>query len=349
MRTATETDGGLGAWAGRSRRHGAANGPPVQRVAARPVVEPAMAPGYGAIFNAGLVHHMGVYHLFVRAVRSGYRRNPGPGDRFLNYVSDILVFTSQDGLHYEFGYVLASAQPDGSCFEDPRVQRLPGAGGEQFVMTSTWLPPAGSGRPWRLGVHRLVWQGGKFELEPGSGRLIGPEGVADKDGVVFSLADGRVALVHRIHPDMQLAVFQDLEHLWEPGEGYWEKYMAELSSHTLIAPSEGALGVGAGAPPVETEAGLLLFFHERRADGSYTMNLALLDPLTGQLLVRLPAAVLEPELPWEKHGDVDEVVFVQGAHRAGDSVYLTYGAADRYVGAATASVPELLEALAASA
>jgi predicted GH43/DUF377 family glycosyl hydrolase len=93
----------------------------------------------------------------------------------------------------------------------------------------------------------------------------------------------------------------------------------------------------------------LLFFHERRADGSYTMNLALLDPMTGEVLARLPAALLEPELPWERRGDVDEVVFVQGAHIAGDTVYLTYGAADRYVGAATASVPELLGALASCA
>jgi predicted GH43/DUF377 family glycosyl hydrolase len=43
------------------------------------------------------------------------------------------------------------------------------------------------------------------------------------------------------------------------------------------------------------------------------------------------------------------VVFVQGAHRDGDHLYLTYGAADRYVGAATASVAHLLDALAAAA
>ena len=98
-----------------------------------------------------------------------------------------------------------------------------------------------------------------------------------------------------------------------------------------------------------TEEGFLLFFHERRADGSYTMNLALLDPSTGEALSRLPSAILEPELEWERRGDVDNVVFVQGAHRDGDHLYLTYGAADRYVGAATASVAHLLDALAAAA
>jgi len=307
-------------------------------------------PGYGAMFNPGLVYHNGVYHLFARAVRSGYQRNPGPGDRFVNYLSDIVVLTSTDGLDYRFGYVLASAGTDGAaCFEDPRVQWVSSASGEHLIMTYTWLPPAGSGRPWRIGAHLLVWQHGRFWLQEGSGRLLGPHGVPNKDAVVFSLADGRVALVHRIHPNMQLAVFDDVEHLWDPGEGYWDAYMADLASHVLITPGPGALGVGAGAPPVPTEAGLLFFYHERRADGTYTMNLALLDRATGRVLSRLPAAVLEPELEWERHGDVDGVVFVQGAHRQGDTIYLAYGAADRYVGAATASVPELLKALAAYA
>jgi predicted GH43/DUF377 family glycosyl hydrolase len=145
---------------------------------------------------------------------------------------------------------------------------------------------------------------------------------------------------------MQLAVFDDLEHLWHPPDDYWAAHMANLASHTLLLPSPGALGIGAGAPPVRCEAGLLLFFHERRADGSYTMNLALLDERTGRALSRLPEPVFEPELDWERTGDVDEVVFVQGAHLDGDDIYLSYGAADRCVGAAVASVAHLFEALA---
>lgn len=345
MRAWSESDGGHGAI-----ERGAGTARHVKRLAQRPVAEAAMAPGYGAMFNAGVVYHEGEFHLFARAVRSGYRRNTGPGDRFVDYVSDIVVLSSPDGLAYRFGYVLAAAGTEGAqCFEDPRVQRVGEGVGEQIVMTYTWLPPSGSGLPWRVGAHRLEWQRGRFWLKEGSGRLLGPEGVQDKDAVVFSLSDGRVALVHRIQPDVQLAVFEDLDQLWDPPPGYWEHYMADLPSHTLISPSPGALGVGAGAPPVQTEAGLLLFFHERRADGSYTMNVALLDHATGKVLSRLPAAVLEPELEWERRGDVDQVVFVQGAHRDGDSIYLTYGAADRYVGAATASVSGLLDALGACA
>lgn len=321
----------------------------VRRLSDRPVADAVSAPGYGALFNAGLMHHDGVYHLFARGVRSGYRPNLGPGDRFVHYLSDVVVLTSLDGLCYRFAYVLARAGIGGAtCLEDPRVQRVPTRGAEHAVMTYTWLPPVGSGSPWRIGAHRLRWDGRRFWLQVRSGRLLGPDGIANKDAVIFTLADGRVALIHRIYPNMQLAVFDDLDHLWDPDDGYWDSYLAELDAHTLLVPSPGALNVGAGAPPVRTDAGLLLFFHERRGDGSYTMNLALLDPTNGEVLSRLPGAVLEPELEWEKHGDVDNVIFVQGAHRDGDNLYLTYGAADHCVGAATASVSHLLGALAAA-
>lgn len=319
----------------------------VQRVHHRPVVEAGSVPGYGAVFNAGLLHHDGQYHLFARGVREGYWRNEGPGPKFLNYISDILVFTSADGRAYEFAYVLGRAGNSGvHCFEDPRVQRVTtGAGDERIVMTYTNLPPHESGEPWRIGAHLLEYDGERFHLVDDTAQLLGPDGVENKDAIVFSLSDGRVALIHRIHPNMQLAVFDDLDHLWRADGEYWDDYMSDLDAHTLLRPSPGALGIGAGAPPVVTEEGLLLFFHERRADGVYTMKLALLDHETGKLRSELPHALMEPELEWERSGDVDNVVFVQGAHTDGEHVYLTYGAADSHVGAATARLSHLLDAL----
>ena len=97
--------------------------PLVTRLSHRPVVEARAVPGYDPIFNAGLLVHEGTYHLFARGVRDGYHPNPGEGPRFLDYVSDILVFTSTDGINYSFGYVLATSGEDGDhVFEDPRVQ-----------------------------------------------------------------------------------------------------------------------------------------------------------------------------------------------------------------------------------
>ncbi len=322
-------------------------GPPIVRASDQPIVMGGSVPGYGAIFNAGLLHHGGRYHLFARAVREGYRRNTGDGPRFVDYVSDIVVLESDDGLDYSFRYVLARAGEFGvDCFEDPRVQAVASNGTTELVVTYTNLSST-PGDPWRVGAHRLVHDGDRFRLDPTSGRVLGPDGVHDKDAVIFNLADGRVAMLHRIHPDIQLAVFDDLDHLWDADEQYWNQHLAELDHHTVLRRSDVALGIGAGAPPLATELGLLLFFHERRADGVYTMNLALLDPADGRPVALLDEAVLVPELAWERFGDVDDVVFVQGIHLEadGDTVYLVYGAADRHVGAARASRRHLLDLL----
>jgi len=312
-----------------------------------PIVEAGSVPGYGPIFNAGAIHHDGRFHLFARGVREGHTRNEGSGPRFLDYVSDVLVFTSVNGLDYEFQQVLARGSSTGTnSYEDPRVQAIRSGGADHVVMTYTSLPDPKSGRPWQVGSHRLAYADGRFALNRTSGRVIGPDGCCDKDAVVFNLRDGRIGLIHRIHPNMQLALFDSLDELYAAGADYWDDHMRELDRHTIIGPAPGALGVGAGAPPVQTEAGLLLFYHERNAESQYTIKVALLNDATGRVASLLTEPILQPELPWERFGDVDNVVFVQGAvPRPDGTIYLTYGAADRCVGAASLVTTEVVDAL----
>jgi predicted GH43/DUF377 family glycosyl hydrolase len=322
------------------------------RVSDAPIVEAGSVQGYGPIFNAGVVQHEGVFHLFARGVRDGYRRNDdGLNPRFLDYVSDVLVFTSVDGRAYAFQQVLAESSPDDvHTYEDPRVQLVRSSGEARVVMTYTNLPAPDSGRPWRIGVHRLRFEDGRFALNRTSGRVVGPDGIPDKDAVLFNLRDGRVAMIHRVHPNMQLAIFDSLDDLWDPPAGYWDEHLLDLDRHTIITPSHGSLGVGAGAPPVVVGDALVLFFHEREADGQYTTKVALLDHETGRVCAILPEAIMRPELPWERIGDVDNVVFVQGAVAQADgTIYLTYGAADLCVGAATVVGTEIVAALRAAA
>jgi len=317
-----------------------------------PIVEAGSVPGYGPVFNAGAIHHDGRFHLFARGVREGHRRNEGAGPRFLDYVSDVLVFTSADGLEYEFQQVLARGSATGanSSYEDPRVQTIRSGGVEHVVMTYTNLPNPRSGRSWQVGIHKLRYADGRFALNRNSGRVIGPAGRRDKDAVVFNLRDGRLALIHRIYPNMQLALFDSLDHLYASGADYWDDHLRKLKRHTIISPAPGALGVGAGAPPIATEAGLLLFYHERNAESQYTLKVALLDHDSGRVASQLREPILRPELPWERFGDVDDVVFVQGAvPRPDGTIYLTYGAADRCVGAASVVTTEVVAALRSAA
>lgn len=324
------------------------------RISNAPIVAAGSVPGYGPIFNAGLIRHDGVFHLFARGVRDGYRRNEGRGPTFVDYISDVLVFTSLDGRSYTFQQVLAASSPDDvHTYEDPRVQLVRSGGEDRIVMTYTNLPSPDSGKPWRIGVHRLGFaggRGGRFFLNHTSGRVVGPDGIPNKDAVLFNLRDGRVAMIHRVHPNMQVAIFDTLDELRDPPSGYWEEYLQEIERHTIITPCEGSLGVGAGAPPVLVGDELLLFYHEREADRQYTAKVALLDRETGHVLSTLPEAIMRPQLAWERMGDVDNVIFVQGAVLQEDgTIYLTYGAADSCVGAATVVGAEVVAALRAAA
>ncbi len=200
-------------------------------------------------------------------MRDGYRLDDGAGPRFVDYVSDIVVFTSVDGQRYEYGYVLARADAGGVyCFEDPRVQSVEHRGSRHLVMTYTHLPPPGAG-PWRSVATACGGTANGWSSTSRPGGCSGHRRRRTRTRCC-SPSHGRVALIHRIHPDMQLAVFDDLDHLWDVTADYWEAYLADLAGHTLLTPSPGALGVGAGVRPVPTDAGLLLFFHERRADSS---------------------------------------------------------------------------------
>ncbi len=89
-----------GAWA---RSSALCTTRPLRRLRDRPIVEAGAVLGYGPLFSAGVLHHAGSYHLFVRAVRDRYCPDDDTGQRFVDYVSDIVVFTSADGYRYKYG------------------------------------------------------------------------------------------------------------------------------------------------------------------------------------------------------------------------------------------------------
>jgi predicted GH43/DUF377 family glycosyl hydrolase/DNA-binding CsgD family transcriptional regulator len=322
------------------------------RLADQPVVAAGSVPGYGPIFNAGVIHHDGSYHLFARAIRDGYRRNPktGPHEpRFLDYISDLLVFTSPDGLDYRFQKLLHQSSP-AAVYEDPRVQVVRSAGQPHFLLSYTNVPSYASGKPWRAAISELTYCDGAFSL--GRELLVGLEHIPNKDVVLCNLNDERIALIqrleHRASPkqSIQLATFDTLEDLWEFTPDHWHRYTTTFTDHVILTPSPSAAGIGAAAPPLRVDDELVFFYHERDETNVYTARAALLDCDTGRLRATLPYPILTPELPWELHGDVDNVVFVQGAHLRDDgTIYLTYGAADRHVGAASIDKNALLAAL----
>ena len=319
----------------------------MKRLSETPVVAAGSVLGYEPIFNAGLIHHdvLSTSSRAAFATASGETTAPAPASSTTSPTSS--SSPRPTGAPTSSSRCSPTGSPESvHSYEDPRVQRVQTAEGEQVVMSYTNVPAPESEKPWRVGVHRLAYEQGRFRLNPTSGRVIGPEGQPDKDAVLFNLRNGSVGLIHRIYPNMQLALFGSLEELWESGAAYSETHLRNLTQDTILTPSRGAVAVGAGAPPVPTPDGLLLFYHQREQSGQYTIRVALLDDENGRVKSLLPEPLMRPELPWERNGNVDNVIFVQGAVPQPDgTIYLSYGAADRCVGAATVDTAEIIAAL----
>jgi beta-1,2-mannobiose phosphorylase / 1,2-beta-oligomannan phosphorylase len=106
--------------------------------------------------------------------------------------------------------------------------------------------------------------------------------------------------------------------------------------------------VGGSTPPLKTEKGWILIYHgvENGGNGYYRVGAALLDLNDpSKVIGRLNNWILEPEYFYELEGPYNGCVFPTGNVIVNDTLYVYYGAADKYIGVATCSVEELLNAL----
>ena len=126
----------------------------------------------------------------------------------------------------------------------------------------------------------------------------------------------------------------------------------------VLQPRAGAwwdsLRIGIGPPPLRTEHGWLLLYHgvkETVGGDIYRVGLALLDldePTV--VLRRLPDWILAPLAPYERSGDVPNVVFPCGLLHdpASDELRLYYGAADSCICLASAPLRDVLDVVLAA-
>ncbi|PJA07751.1 pesticidal protein Cry7Aa [Candidatus Falkowbacteria bacterium CG_4_10_14_0_2_um_filter_48_10] len=174
--------------------------------------------------------------------------------------------------------------------------------------------------------------------------------VWEKDGVLFpSKIKRKFALLHRILPDIQIASFSRFSEL-QSGK-YWREYIKNLSRHVVMEGEHGFENrhIGAGAPPIKTRKGWLIIYHAVQPYNRgriYTAGAALLDLKNPErLLARLPYPLLEPEMQSERAGHVHNVVFPTGTSIFKGRLYIYYGMADHFIGAASCPLASLLKEL----
>lgn len=307
----------------------------------------------GAVFNPAAWYDGETIHLLFRAVADGYKRialphaaDGEPATGFDDYVSSIGYASSRDGCSFEVRpepFLVPGDTFDRFGAEDPRLVRLDGA----YYITYTALESEAFAED---AIVRIGLASTRDFLTVEKYGVIGPQ-VRDKDAVIFpDLIGGRIAMLHRIEPDIQLIFFDDLDQLRRPPTALWEDHMEHLERHVIMRPCEEweATKIGAGPPPIRTDEGWLLIYHGVDRDLVYRAGIALLDlDDPSEVIARCPDPVLEPETEFERIGDVNNVVFPEGAVVIDGMLHVYYGAADRVIGHATAPLADVLAVLSA--
>jgi predicted GH43/DUF377 family glycosyl hydrolase len=214
--------------------------------------------------------------------------------------------------------------------EDPRITYVPEL--ERYAVAYTSFARGGPGVS--LALTR------DFQSFERFGVIMQPE---DKDAALLPRRiNGYWAMIHR--PVTTLGA-----HMWisfSPDLRHW-------GSHKIILEARrggwwDANKIGLCSPPIETSKGWLMIYHGVRhtASGSiYRLGLALFDLERPDLcLQRGESWMFGPEAPYERTGDVNDVVFPCGQtiDADGDTINLYYGAADSCIALATGSINALL-------
>ena len=218
--------------------------------------------------------------------------------------------------------------------EDPRITKI----GDTFYVTYVAISKHG---PATMLVSTRDFL--KFERH---GVVFCPD---NKDVVLFpEKIDGRYCAIHRpslsgalTRPEMWLATSENLRD-WgghEPlcgGTEAWESGR-----------------IGAGAPPIRTNAGWLELYHgndQKHGDkrvGAYTGSLLLLDQDKPSRIIGKSKVIFAPELDFERQGFVPDVVFPTGIVERDGLAMVYYGAADTVTAVTAYRVSDLLTAVGA--
>jgi predicted GH43/DUF377 family glycosyl hydrolase len=216
--------------------------------------------------------------------------------------------------------------------EDPRITYLPEL--SKYAVLYTSYSHSGPGVSLALTED--------FKTFERWGVVMSPE---DKDAALLPRRiNGEWVIIHR--PVGQMMSSADM----------WISYSTDLrhwGDHKLMLRARkgswwDANKIGLSPPPIETDRGWLVMYHgvKRTASGSlYRLGLALFDlEDPSRCLLRGDEWVFNSVTSYEKHGDVDGVVFPCGVVPLddGDTVNVYYGGADTCIGLATVSIREML-------
>lgn len=253
--------------------------------------------------------------------------------------------------------------PDAGCVEDPRLVKF----GDWYYMTyaarpyapgrywsyealrkRTWLNPPADGPAYLKSnltlTHLAITQ--DFVNYKRLGRITDTRD-DDRDVILF--------------PEKINGKFVRLSRPIRFGEGYpcakpsiWIAFsddLMEWSNPSLLMQGQSeweSLKIGGSCPPLRTNKGWLHLYHGVSAkDRGYRVGAVLLDlEHPERIIARTRDFIMEPEHDFETKGIYNGCVFPTGNVIRNDTLYVYYGAADKYICAATVGLTDLVNYMA---
>lgn len=288
------------------------------------------------------------------------------------YISRIGLAKSEDGIVFKRAFTKPVFEPketfDKWATEDPRITKIEDDFYVTYVAVASRIMQDGKPFPSDipLETETALLKTRDFISFENLG-IISPENSDNKDIVLFpKKINGRYCMLHRPnfwdkpwHEALKLSGRvvswpYDIETLPEhPGIWIaWSENLKDWTDHKLFLHSSHHEDskIGPGLPPIETQDGWLIIYQhvvitDIKDSLIYSVRAALFDFKDPTIcLGKLAYDILTPEMPYEKER-ISKIVFPTGGFVSDDTLFIYYGASDRYICLATGSLSELLAEL----
>jgi predicted GH43/DUF377 family glycosyl hydrolase len=176
-------------------------------------------------------------------------------------------------------------------------------------------------------------------------QLISPPGQIHKNWMLFpEKINGKFAMLHSISPKVEIELLDSLDDI-----GHSQPYIASpVGARGAVDDARWDTRMrGAGAPPVKTDKGWVVFYHANNKDEphKYKVGVLLLDLNDPKKIIgRLNFPILEPD-EWYENDGKPGIVYVCGAVKRDDLIFLYYGGGDKRLCVAHLNTRELLDEL----
>jgi beta-1,2-mannobiose phosphorylase / 1,2-beta-oligomannan phosphorylase len=256
--------------------------------------------------------------------------HPKGGVAWLSTLSHFRIARSRDGIHFSID-PKPTIFPDGlyECWgiEDPRITKMD----DHYCILYTSVS--------HIGITVSLMTTKDFLSFQRQGIVLPPE---NKDAVLFpEKVNGKYVMYHRPVPggigglNIWSSTSLDLIH--------WGQHQLVLT--TTDSGFENGR-IGAGVPPIKTSEGWLSLYHAATSNNVYSMS-AFLTSLDNphRVIKKLNVPLISADLPFEKEGFFNHVVFACGCVHKEDTLWVYYGAADQSIALAKISLNDIMKAL----